>query len=139
MTLLVLRESTVEGVTLGSLYVNGHRFAETLEDPIREVVGVPVESWKVKGDTAIPLGTYPLALTFSNRFQRVLPEVLHVPGFTGIRIHAGNTVADTEGCLLVGSARSGRTVTGSKTALEKLMLAFESDHDAHNITYRMVD
>lgn len=137
MTLLVLREPTVEGTTFGSLYVNGVRFCETLEDPLREVAGVPVEAWKVKGDTAIPLGTYALVLSMSNRFQRVLPEVLAVPGFTGIRIHAGNTVADTEGCLLVGSARNARGVTGSKTALEKLMLAFESDHDAHTITYRM--
>ena len=136
MKLLVEREPTVEGVTLGSLFIDGHRFCDTLEDPIRELPGVPVEKWKIKGETAIPQGTYRLVFSYSNRFKRILPEVLDVPGFSAIRIHSGNTIADTEGCLLVGSARNGHMVTGSKVMLEKLMLAFEGHDGPFTIEYR---
>ena len=132
--LLVRREPTVEGVTFGSLYVDGIRLCDTLEDAIREVPGVPVEQWKVKGQTAIPEGTYPLVLSLSNRFKRILPEVQKVPGFTGVRIHSGNTIEDTEGCLLVGLQRTGHTVTGSRTALEKLLLLLRG-RGAMEITY----
>lgn len=121
MTLLLQREPTLEGVTLGSLFIDGHRQCETLEDAIRERPGDPPEMWKVYGQTAIPAGTYSVVLSRSQRFQRVLPEVRHVPGFLGIRIHAGNTIADTDGCILVGSARQARAISGSKVALERLM------------------
>lgn len=136
MNLLVLREPTVEGTTFGSLYIDGHRFCDTLEDAVREIPGVPVEQWKIRGETAIPAGTYRVVLSLSNRFKRILPEVLGVPGFTGIRIHAGNAVDDTDGCLLVGSARSNRGITGSKVTLEKLMLVLGGTTDAIDITYR---
>ena len=136
MRLVVLREPTIEGATFGSLYLDGHRFCDTLEDAIREVDGVPVETWKVKGATAIPADEYDLVLSLSMRFRRVLPEVVDVPGFTGIRIHAGNTIEDTEGCLLVGSARTARTVTGSKVALEKLLAILSKDTRAHTIDFR---
>ena len=74
-----------------------------LEDQVREVVGEPVSEWKVPGKTAIPAGRYKVLITFSNRFQKLMPQLMDVPGFTGVRIHAGNTAADTEGCLLLVS------------------------------------
>lgn len=73
----------------------------TLEDVVREVVGQPVEAWKIRAGTAIPVGAYPISVTFSNRFKRSLPILRSVPGFLGIRIHGGNTAQDTEGCILV--------------------------------------
>ena len=51
---------------------------------------------------AIPDGFYRLRMTYSPRFQEVLPILDNVVGRTGIRIHAGNTIAHTTGCILVG-------------------------------------
>lgn len=136
MRLFVAREPTIDGVTLGSLYLNGERFCDCLEDAIREVPGVPVEAWKIKGETAIPAGRYDVRMSYSHRFKRILPEVLQVPGFVGIRIHAGNSIEDTEGCLLVGSGRNGHMVTSSRVALEKLMLRMAEAKGPMTIEYR---
>lgn len=75
---------------------------------------------KVYAKTAIPEGRYEVVITMSNRFKRRLPLLVNVPGFEGIRIHPGNTAADTEGCLLPGTGRSLDTVTSSKIAFEAL-------------------
>ncbi len=111
---LLQREPSAGGATVGHLSEGGTWICWTLEDVIREVPSVPVAAWKVHGATAIPVGRYRVVVTPSNRFKRVLPLLEAVPGFEGIRIHAGNTSADTEGCILVGSGRTGNTVTGSK-------------------------
>lgn len=121
MRLRLIREPTVDGTTLGVLFVDGRFAAFSLEDAIREVAGVPVAAWKVPKATAIPAGTYRVRLTMSNRFQRILPEVLDVPGFTGVRIHAGNTAADTEGCVLLGVRRSGVALVESRPAVGALV------------------
>ena len=90
--------------TLGKLVAYGKPLiAYTLEDAVREIPGVPVSEYKIKGRTAIPVGSYDLVITYSNRFKRLMPHILNVPGFTGVRIHAGNTHEDTEGCVLVGT------------------------------------
>jgi hypothetical protein len=115
MTLSLQREPTVDGVTFGTLDVDGHRLCATLEDAVR--VGP-----KVPGQTAIPAGTYTVVLTYSNRFQRVLPLLLDVPGFTGVRIHAGNSTADTEGCILVGSTRTRTMLRHSRVMLASLLV-----------------
>ena len=123
----IVREPTIEGTTFGALYLDGVWFAWTCEDAIREVPGQPVETWKIPGQTAIPAGRYRVLLTMSRRFKRVLPELRDVPGFLGVRIHRGNTVADSEGCPLVGTGRAWRSVTGSRVAEEKLMQTLPPD------------
>lgn len=122
LMLRLIREPSDSGATHGSLYLNDVWVCWTLEDVMREQPGVAVASWKIPGSTAIPAGRYPVELTLSNRFKVVLPEVKHVEGFEGIRIHAGNTVADTEGCILVGLTRGGNMIMKSKDALEWLLL-----------------
>ncbi len=120
MNLRLIREPSRDECTHGSLYVDGHWHCWVLEDVVREVEGQPVHTWKVKGQTAIPAGTYRIALTMSQRFGRVLPLLVDVPGFEGIRFHPGNTTEDTEGCILPGTGRVPGRVTGSRVAFERL-------------------
>jgi len=122
MKILLMREPSQNGCTIGSLYVEGEFQCYTLEDVIREVQGVPVEQWKIKGETAIPEGDYPVEITQSVRFGKPLPIILNVKGFTGVRIHTGNVAANTEGCILVGNkvATDKRSILNSKDAFVPL-------------------
>lgn len=113
MTLRVNRDPSVDGTTLGRLFVDGQFECWVLEDQIRD-------GRKVPGQTAIPAGTYNVIISYSERFQRRLPLLLNVPGFEGIRIHCGNTKADTAGCLLVGQSKEMTSLQHSQLALEAL-------------------
>ena len=125
---LLLVRDTVCGKNsqLGKLYVDGKPFCETLEDVVREVPGKSVSDWKVPKCTAIPRGTYDVIVDMSARFKRRLPRLLNVPGFTGVRIHSGNSHADTEGCVLVGMVRNGELVGRSREAFDKLLPIIDS-------------
>ena len=112
MNLRVIREPSTTAATMGILLIDGVFTCWTLEDVVREV--------KIPGETAIPAGRYDVRLSFSQRFQKLLPEFT-VPNFTGIRIHAGNTQADTAGCVLVGRVRAYDRVEESKLALMNVM------------------
>jgi len=108
--------------TIGELSVDGKFECFTLEDTVREIETRPVAEWKIKDRTAIPRGTYGVTITFSNRFRKPLPLLLKVPGFEGIRIHAGNHSGNTEGCILVGKSWDGGDWIGSsRLAFEPLM------------------
>jgi hypothetical protein len=72
-------------------------------DPINKISQV-----KIAGRTAIPYGEYRLVLDYSNRFKKIMPHILNVPGFEGVRIHVGNSSIDTEGCLLLGEYYGGQ-------------------------------
>ena len=117
MNIRVVREPSRDDTTLGSLFIDDHWQCHTLEDVIRPA------GKKIHSETAIPPGRYKLILSMSNRFKRIMPEVLAVPMFTGIRIHFGNTAKDTAGCLLVGQSRSveARTIGRSRLAYKALM------------------
>lgn len=101
----VLRGDAQEDRTIGQLYVDGSFQWWTLENTLRPL------SLKIQDRTAIPAGTYRVVLSMSRRFGVVLPEILAVPGFSGIRIHPGNTPADTSGCILVGGGYNKATNT----------------------------
>jgi hypothetical protein len=93
-----------------------------LEDKVREIPDKNVRTWKVKNETAIPIGTYLVEKTFSNRFGKMMYQLMNVPGFEGIRIHSGNTSHDTEGCLITGRERDEKhgEVSGSRVARDAL-------------------
>lgn len=82
--------------TIGMMSIDGNFYCYTLEDVVR------FSGPKVAGSTAIPTGRYEVVVNMSPRFKRELPLLVSVPGFTGVRIHRGNTATDTHGCLLVG-------------------------------------
>jgi hypothetical protein len=121
MELRVVREYYTPGCTIGRLLVDGQFECYTLEDGIR--------TNKVAGETAIPAGRYPVTINFSNAFRRELPLIDGVRNFTGIRIHSGNTKADTKGCILVGQAWSpgaesiGSSVRAFQALLPKIKAA----------------
>lgn len=100
--------------TIGRLSLDGKYFCDTLEDTVRAA------GEKLPGQTAIPQGKYKVILNASPRFKRVLPLLLDVPGFTGVRIHAGNSAADTEGCILVGFNQIKGRLTASRATLDRL-------------------
>lgn len=87
--------------TLGKLYLDGAFYAYTCEDTVRDLK--PDGSGKIQNRTAIDYGRYEVVLSFSNHFQKYLPLLLNVKFFEGIRIHGGNTAADSEGCVLIGA------------------------------------
>lgn len=117
---------------IGELLINGKKFCDTLEDrerlvwslmPFKQLLGT-----KIFGTTAIPGGRYEVVLTYSDRFKRTLPLLLNVPQFDGVRIHGGNTEADTEGCILIGKLDpKTQTIYGAKTLglLDKLIAILE--------------
>lgn len=118
MKLKLKRQDYSDSRTIGRLSIDGEDFCWTLEDAVRT-------GPKVYGKTAIPAGTYAVKLTMSPRFARILPLLIDVPGFDGVRIHPGNTAADTEGCLLVGTGRTNDAITGSRDAFNALMARLE--------------
>ena len=120
MNLTLTRQPSTLTCTIGQLQINGYDECYTLEDVVRQVARVPVSEWKVQDETAIPTGTYDVELTFSNRFQRILPILIGVEDFEGIRIHCGNTDADTSGCILVGSSIGLEMIYGSRPAFSRL-------------------
>lgn len=120
-----------ETFTVGKLF-NGRDFlCYTIEDKVREVIGKPVAEWKIAGKTAIPKGYYPVTVTMSNRFKRELPLLSNVEGFEGVRIHTGNTSADTEGCIILGSTWDNKSdfISGSKLAFDKVFPLIKNSTD----------
>ncbi len=123
MKLLLKRIHRTDVSTIGELYVDGVFECYTLEDIERDV--------KIKSETAISKGTYKVIITMSNRFKRLLPLLMNVPNFEGVRIHSGNTNHDTEGCILVGQTRSKDFIGKSRKAFDNL---FKKMQKAKSIT-----
>ena len=123
MKLLSKRIYKAPDYTISNLSIDGKFFCHVLEDMVRE------EGKKIWGKTAIPAGTYKVILNVSNRFKILMPLLLNVPNFEGIRIHAGNTAQDTHGCLLVGVNSVKGKVTESKKTFAALMEILKSAKD----------
>lgn len=122
--LTLLRKWRKPEYTIGQLFAGGRFICNTIEDTDRGLhqymSAADIAKIKLPGKTAIPLGTYRLAVSPSPKFGRNLIEVLNVPGFAGIRIHRGNTAEDSAGCILPGINSEKGKVTNS-THFEELL------------------
>jgi len=113
MKLLLIRTFIGSDYTIGQLNIDNTYFCETLEDVPRKV--------KIANKTCIPTGIYKVILNFSNRFQKIMPLLLNVPGFDVIMIHPGNTSANTSGCILVGKNTKKGELTESRITYNALL------------------
>lgn len=129
---LIRKEFTPEA-TLGELWVDGGFLCFTLEDKDRGLMQwdsiVTIKAKKIFGTTCIPYGKYRVKLSMSERFKRTLPEIMDVKGFAGVRIHRGNTAADTLGCIILGYKKAYNTVFESTKAELKLVQLMMGEQD----------
>jgi hypothetical protein len=137
MRLELTRKIFTANSTIGELTINGSFECYILEDvdrgliqtmPLHELAAI-----KVHGKTAIPYGRYEIINSYSNRFKKLLPLLLEVPGYDGIRIHAGNFPDDTEGCLLPGQSHSANMVGESQLAFKHLFNIMLGAHTGEKI------
>ncbi len=122
MKLTLKRIALRSTYTIGRLYVDGNYFCDTLEDTVRDLNKngkFDNGEKKVYAKTAIPYGTYEIKWTYSPRFKKYTPQLMNVPSFSGIRIHAGNSSTDTEGCLLLGQNKKVGMVLNSRATINK--------------------
>lgn len=108
--------------TIGKLYIDDVYFCDTIEDTVRDLNKngkFDNGEKKIHSKTAIPYGIYEIKWTYSPRFKKYTPQLMNVPSFEGIRIHAGNTSADTEGCLILGKNKQVGKVLNSRDTINK--------------------
>ena len=128
MNLTLKRLNLTPNYTEGELYVNGVYFCKTLEDTNRDLNKngqFDNNEKKVYGETCIPYGKYKVILSYSPKFKRELPEILEVPDFQGIRIHRGNKISDTLGCVLCGEKVKNGYLSNSTSYEIKLVELFK--------------
>lgn len=146
MELVLNRILKTNDYTIGELSVNGKYLCDTIEDTVRPLPescpntpkGIACKcKEKVYGKTAVPAGTYKVKLGYSNRFRRILPQVLDVPHFLGILIHSLNQSSETEGCIGVGEW-DGKTedwISNSRKNFNKLFdMLKQADKNGESIT-----
>ena len=124
MRLTLIRVANRPTYCIGKLYIDGVYFSDVLEDVDRGLDDAmdeeTIKKLKVKGQTAIPTGIYQVLLTYSPKYKRIMPLINNVKGYSGIRIHSGNTAKDTEGCLLVGKNKEVGKVLESRITYNAL-------------------
>ena len=129
LNLKLERKWKKEKYTIGNLFINGVFFSNVLEDKTRglrqDMTLEEIKKIKIHGQTAIPSGRYEIRVTLSARFRRQLPILLNVPGYAGVRIHPGNTDANTEGCLLPGKNDRVGQVSNSRATMAALQKQIE--------------
>lgn len=133
MNLKLVRKYRKETYTIGKLYVDGVYFCDTIEDKDRgldDAMGLAEIMIKKRyGETAIPYGTYKVEITYSPKYKKLMPEIKNVKGFSGIRIHSGNTAKDTLGCLIIGRNTQVGMVTESRKTYNKLFALMKDAKD----------
>ena len=106
--LTLIRDVKGDKAILGKLYLNGAIVCYTLENAAK----------------AIPNGVYMVQNSISPKFKRELPLIWNknVSSTRGVRIHVGNTVASSSGCILVGMGRDTKKQSLAESALAEKMV-----------------
>lgn len=124
MRITLMRIANRPTYCIGKLYIDGVYFCDTIEDTDRglddSMTEAEIKKRKIKGETAIPTGLYNLYITWSPKYKKPMPLVDNVKGYSGIRIHSGNTAKDTEGCLIVGKNKEVGKVLESRVTYNAL-------------------
>lgn len=130
--------------TIGKLYLNGKYICDTIEDTDRKLSSNmtvdEIKKIKVQNKTAIPYGTYKVAMdVVSPSYSKVdyyvknygakIPRLLNVKGFEGVLIHPGNTEKDSAGCIIVGSNKVKGKVINSRAIFDKLYKLIKGKND----------
>jgi hypothetical protein len=130
MELQLKREMFTEQSTIGTLTINGEFECFILEDKDRGLSDAlsleQILKVKVYGKTAIPYGRYEIDWTISARFKVFMPILLNVKGWSGIRIHRGNSEIDSLGCLLCGRLKLNDRISESTLATNRLYKKIEA-------------
>ena len=138
MELLLVRTEKLKALTFGELFINGVFFCYTLEDTDRNLKSEQdikiIEKIKIKHSTAIPTGKFKVIISYSNRFKQLLPLLLNVKGFLGIRIHSGNIAEHSSGCVLVGSIKYKNSIGNSRVTMKKLLTKLNRINKSETIT-----
>jgi hypothetical protein len=130
MEMILKRRFFGETYTVGTLFVDGARFCDTLEDKVRNLA----KEAKIAGETAIPAGRYRVTVSVSPKFGRELPRLQGVPQFEGILIHRGNTPKDTAGCILVGENKvKGQVINSTPYETELVRRCKEAESRGEEI------
>ena len=119
MRLTLNRKEFTDKSTIGELFIEGKFECFVLEDKDRKLETAG-EKAKVYGLSAISRGHYSIIISWSNRFKQLMPLLLNVPYFEGIRIHKGNVPEHSHGCLLVGNTKGKDSIGGSAIAYDRL-------------------
>ena len=131
MILTIKRHERLPDRTLGEVLINSQFVGHSLEDIDRGLTEQMTEEEilkiKVDKETAIPTGTYELILSFSMRFKKLLPLLVGVKGFSGVRIHGGNEPDDTEGCILTGKQRLLEKIFDCKDLVDQIVTQLQHD------------
>ena len=143
MKLVLKRIAKLDKYTIGKLYIDEEYFCDILEDPDRGLSSnMPldeIKKIKVKGETAIPIGTYKINMNiispkFKNKswakpYNGRIPRLENVPGYEGILIHPGSYPEDTQGCILVGKNKIKGQVVESQNTFHSLMSILKGNND----------
>ena len=147
MELILNRKAIKKAYTIGQLYVGNRYLCDILEPPCLHMKLATVKDpLKLTPDRAhqlkpfaIPEGRYPVVINYSKKFNQWLPQLIGVPLFQGIRIHAGNYPFETKGCLLPGENKRKGMVLNSRIWLrniKELIVKAKEQGEAVYITVR---
>lgn len=85
MLIKIIRNEPINDAITGQLFINGKYFCNTLERVGYQILAL----------------CYPVRVTQSPKFKRLLPIVMNVPKRSGIRFHVGKLPKHSTGCILL--------------------------------------